>query len=113
MRVFYKPKDAWVGDAIPFWDGRYRVFFLADRRTGGTFGEKTSWDVVETDDLLHFAERGSAIAPGNDTAHDRNAYTGSVLKDGSGRQHIFYTGKSQPTGSVLSGNQQQGTQERC
>lgn len=92
MRVFYKPKDAWVGDAIPFWDGRYRVFFLADRRAGGSFGEKTSWDVVETDDLLHFAERGTAIAPGDEAAHDRNAYTGSALKDTSGRQHIFYTG---------------------
>ncbi len=92
MRVFYKPKDAWVGDAIPFWDGRYRVFFLADQRAGGTYGERTSWDVVETDDLLHFSECGTAIAPGEDAAPDRNAYTGSVIKDPAGRQYIYYTG---------------------
>ena len=92
MRVFYKPEDGWVGDAIPFWDGRYSVFFLADRREGGTYGERTSWDVVETDDLLHFVERGTAVTHGAEDAPDRNAYTGSVVKDATGRHHIFYTG---------------------
>lgn len=92
LRVFYRPADAWVGDAIPFWKDGYKVYFLADKRAGGTYGEHTDWDLVETSDLLHFTERGTAIPHGGEDARDRNAYTGSVLIDRDGIHHIFYTG---------------------
>lgn len=92
MAIFYKPSDAWVGDVIPFWDGDYKLYFLADKRAGAGYAEHTDWDLIETSDMVHFAERGTAIAHGSETDLDRNAYTGSVLRDASGLRHIFYTG---------------------
>ncbi|TCT33060.1 glycoside hydrolase family 32 protein [Martelella mediterranea] len=92
MSIFYRPEEAWVGDAIPVFDGTYKIYFLADRRAGGTYGENTSWDMVETVDMVRFTEHGTALPHGTATAPDRNAYTGSVLTDRDGKRHIFYTG---------------------
>jgi beta-fructofuranosidase len=89
VSIFFRPKDGWVGDAIPcFHAGEFWLFYLHDLRTdtGGT-----AWQVVRTSDFVTFAEVGTAIPSGGADAPDFNAYTGSVVEV-DGRHHLFYTG---------------------
>lgn len=92
-KVFYKPRDGWVGDVIPFYDnGEYKLYYLHDRRVGGDYGNHTSWNLITTKNGLDFEECGIALPNGQETEPDRNAYTGSVIKDRTGTYHMFYTG---------------------
>lgn len=51
---FYRPKDGYVGDVIPFyWRGRYRTFYL--HRVEGT--RTTSWFQASTTDFVHFVNK--------------------------------------------------------
>lgn len=80
MELFYKPKNAIVGDVIPFYDnGHFKPFYLKGNR--GYFGDdKTSgWTMLTTDDHLHFTETPTGIRGG----------TGSVLLV-EGIYHLYY-----------------------
>lgn len=94
--VFYRPTNAYVGDAIPFVenDTAY-LFFLLDERTDPKPG--MPWALVTTKDYAHYEEQGIALASGGEDAKDFNCYTGSVLKDETGRYHLFYTGNNPKT----------------
>lgn len=88
--LFYQPMGGRVGDVIPFYDGeRFRIFHLfeADGERG-----LTSWHQVSTTDFVHFTEHGTMLPRGSSADQDRSVATGSVIKDHSGRFHIFYTG---------------------
>ncbi len=90
-RVFYKPKDAVAADFIPFaYDGKFRIFYLHDWRNASVYGEGTPWFLIETDDFLHFEERGEVLPRGSVDDPDLYVFTGSVLR-AEGRFHIFYT----------------------
>ncbi|GJM78847.1 hypothetical protein HMSSN139_13430 [Paenibacillus sp. HMSSN-139] len=92
-KVFYKPKDGWVGDVIPFYDnGEYKLYYLHDQRDGGDYGNHTTWNLIATKNGLDFDDYGVALPNGAETEPDRNAYTGSVIKDQNGKYHLFYTG---------------------
>ena len=89
---FYKPQDGWSGDYIPFyWDGKFRLFYLLDKHQPRGHLDGISWNLVETDDFVHFQPQGVMLPFGGEDEQDRCVYTGSVLH-AQGRFHIFYTG---------------------
>jgi Beta-fructosidases (levanase/invertase) len=92
-RIFYKPKDGWVGDVIPFYDqGEYKLYYLHDKREEGDYGNHTTWNLITTNDFLQFREHGVSLLNGTEDEPDRNAYTGSVIKGRDEKYHLFYTG---------------------
>jgi beta-fructofuranosidase len=89
---FYKPRDAWAADFIPFYhDGRFRLFYLHDWRDPAAHGEGTPWFQISTDDFVHFTEHGGMLPRGSAEEQDLYVFTGSVI-EAEGRFHIFYTG---------------------
>lgn len=92
-KIFYKPKDGYVGDVIPFYDNeKFYIYYLHDKRANGEYGERTTWNLIQTEDCFNFDIKGVAIENGNDKQKDKNAYTGSVIKDKNSIYHCFYTG---------------------
>ncbi|ASN19102.1 GH32 C-terminal domain-containing protein [Arthrobacter sp. YN] len=91
--VFFQPADGWVGDLIPYEkDGEFWLFYLHEDRSDPKPG--TSWNLVTTKDLTQFENHGVSLHHGSETDLDFNAYTGSVVADGSGVHHLFYTGQN-------------------
>lgn len=90
-KVFFAPREGWVGDIIPFCeDDQIRLFFLHELRENPRVG--MGWGLVTTGDLVHFKDHGVALPHGGMFDPDFNAYTGSVVKDDDGLYHLFYTG---------------------
>lgn len=91
--LFYKPKDAWVGDLIPYYeDGLYYGFYLHDpRHREGEYAEETTWHLITTKDFVNLTYHGEAIERGGEDAPNKNAYTGSVLKTKDGSYQVYYT----------------------
>ena len=80
MELFYEPKNAVVGDVIPFYDKCcFKPFYLKGNR--GYFGEDSTsgWTMLTTQDHLHFTESPTGIRGG----------TGSVLLVDE-TYHLFY-----------------------
>ncbi len=80
MEIFYTPRHARVGDAIPYFDGKqFRIFYL--KNWNPYFGSDLSygWHLLTTDDNLHFTEMPVGILGG----------TGSVIQAGN-EYHLFY-----------------------
>ena len=92
-KLFYKPENAWVGDLIPYYDnGTYYAFYLHDPRIyQDEFAEETTWHLVTTNNFADVEYQGEAIAKGGTDRPNRNAYTGSIIKDQGGLYHAFYT----------------------
>lgn len=90
--MFYKPKDAVAADVIPFFrNNAFQLFYLKDFRNVEEYGEGTPWYLVETEDFIHFEERGEVLARGKNTEQDLYVFTGSVF-EWKGIYYIFYTG---------------------
>lgn len=92
-KLLYKPKDAWVGDLIPYYEnGVYYGFYLHDPRIKDReYAEETTWNLVTTRDFVNLEYKGEAIKRGGDDSPNKNAYTGSVIRDKEGIYHVFYT----------------------
>ncbi|MET3902466.1 GH32 C-terminal domain-containing protein [Paenarthrobacter sp. 4246] len=91
--VFFQPADGWVGDLIPYEkDGEFWLFYLHEDRSDPKPG--TSWNLVTTKDLTQFENHGVSLHHGSEADLDFNAYTGSIVADGSGVHHLFYTGQN-------------------
>lgn len=92
MALFFKPKDGWAADVIPFfWRGEYHLFYLKDYRDEATHGLGTPWEHLGTRDLVRFTEYPQAIARGDRGAQDLWIFTGCVVEHRD-VFHIFYTG---------------------
>lgn len=93
QQIFFQPKDAWVGDVIPYVeDGEFKLFYLHEDRTDPKPG--TPWHLVTTSNLVDFIDGGLAFEHGSADEADFNVYTGSILRDGDGLHHLFYTGQN-------------------
>ena len=92
-KLLYKPEDAWVGDLIPYYEnGTYYAFYLHDPRIKDKeYAEETTWHLVTTKDFVNLEYKGEAIERGGSNKPNKNAYTGSVIKDKDGIYHAFYT----------------------
>ena len=90
--LFFKPKNAWPGDFIPFYDnGTYWIFYLHDSRKNGKQGLNIPWHLLSTKDFVKFTYYDEVIQAGNKDDQDFNIYTGNVVK-ADGTYHAFYTG---------------------
>ena len=80
MEIFYTPKHARVGDAIPFYDGnQFRIFYLKNWNPYFGSDRTNGWHMLTTRDHLHFEETATGIRGG----------TGSVIEV-NGTYHLFY-----------------------
>ncbi len=89
--------DAWVWDSWYVDDGeRFHAFYLKASRALGDPERRHHWPVVGhsvSDDLCSWQECPDALAPSEPPAFDdQGIWTGSVVADGSGTWHLFYTG---------------------
>ncbi|QOR69316.1 glycoside hydrolase [Ruania alkalisoli] len=90
---FFHPNRAWVGDVIPVErDGEFRLYYLHETRRSPAEG--MPWHLVTTRDFVTYTEHGEAIPSGGPDAPDFNVYTGSVVTDYTGTDHLFYTGQN-------------------
>lgn len=92
-KLFYRPENAWVGDLIPYYENElFYGFYLHDPRIKDKeYAEETTWHLITTKDFVKTNYKGEAIARGANDKPNKNAYTGSVLKDKNGLYHAFYT----------------------
>src|ERR1700730_15007993 len=84
---FYRPKNAWAGDVMPFYkDGRFRLFFSpswrdpAHRPDGEPMFWPGSWYQTSTSDFVHFIEHGRALPAGNRSQQDLGCFAGNVIE---------------------------------
>ena len=66
--LLYQPKDAWVGDLIPYYDGgMFYAFYLHDpRKNPKEYAEETTWHLVKTKDFVNLEYKGEAIKRGGE-----------------------------------------------
>lgn len=93
---FYRPKNAFVGDVIPFeHDGYAYLYFLYEDRNVPKTG--MPWHLVRTKDYINFEDLGEALPSGGKEKDDFNCYTGSIVTGEDGLIHLFYTGNNPRT----------------
>ena len=96
--IFYKPKDGWVGDTIPFaHDGKFYIYYLHDERKGNTqdeYGYRTSWNLWITEDGVNIKDCKVVLPVGEYDDADYACYTGSVIEGNDGNFHMFYTAQN-------------------
>ena len=96
--IFYKPKDGWVGDTIPFaHDGKFYIYYLHDERKGNTqdeYGYRTSWNLLITEDGDNVKDCKVVLPVGEYDDADYACYTGSVIEGNDGNFHMFYTAQN-------------------
>ena len=96
--IFYKPKDGWVGDTIPFaHDGKFYIYYLHDERKGNTqdeYGYRTSWNLLITEDGVNIKDCKVVLPVGEYDDADYACYTGSVIEGNDGKFHMFYTAQN-------------------
>lgn len=88
-RLFYRPKDGFVGDVIPYYEnGVFYIFYLKDQ--GDSYNH--SIFLVETKDFIHYEEKGKVLEATKDIhGQDDWVGTGSICKV-ENRYYLFYTG---------------------
>ena len=92
VSVHPTPDSGFVGDPMPYFDGKeMNIFFLEDQRLG-TQGYHP-WSLYKTSDFYNFDFKGEVIPYSTSiTDQDIALGTGSVIKDKNGIYHAFYTG---------------------
>ncbi len=90
--IFPASIEGFVGDTMPFYDdGKYNVFYLADRREGKQGYHP--WALMQTTDFMTYDDKGVVINYAESVEDQDIALgTGSVIKDKDGKYHAFYTG---------------------
>lgn len=88
-KTFFRPKKAWVGDPMPFYDdGKFYIYYLHDKRpAGATFHP---WYLATTSDFFSYEDKGEVIACGEDNSQEDALGTGSIIKNGN-TYYAFYT----------------------
>lgn len=103
--IFPDSGYSWVGDTMPFFDGKeFRIFYLEDLRDGDTGFHP--WSLLTTKDFTDY-QHDSKVIPydtSNEFAKDSALGTGSVVKGKDGLYHAFYTGfnwRSMPKETIM------------
>ena len=98
MGLFYRPRDGFVGDVIPFyWDGAYHAFYLkAPLPPARNLADGVPYAHLVSRDLCRWEEWQLAIEPGPPGSPDaQGCFTGCVIER-NGVFHMFYTGYTGP-----------------
>lgn len=92
LSIFPKSKQSWVGDPMPYYDGKdFQVFYLEDLRNGDKGFHP--WCLLTTNNFYDYKDGGIVIPYSQNTFdQDLALGTGSVIKDKEGIYHAFYTG---------------------
>lgn len=87
-----KSNDSWVGDVMPFYDGKkWQIFYLEDHRDGEIGFHPFSR--LSTKDFVTYEDHGVMIPYVNqEDSQERALGTGSIIQDQNGLYHAFYTG---------------------
>lgn len=86
-----KSENSWVGDVMPFHDGKqWQIFYLEDHRDGEIGFHPFS--LFQTNDFVEYKDKGIVIPYINEElSQERALGTGSIIKDKEGLYHAFYT----------------------
>lgn len=92
LNIYPHGKTSWIGDPIPFYDGKsFQIFYLDDLRDGASGYHP--WSLYTTENLINYTGGGIAIPYAESPlAQDHALGTGSVIRGGDGLYHAFYTG---------------------
>lgn len=91
-KIFYKPKNGFVADIIPFSDGKQvYLYYLHDYRKKDIYGEGTPWYLLTSKNFVDYQEQGEILHRGTKDDQDLYVFTGSCIK-ANDLYHIFYTG---------------------
>lgn len=92
LEIFPRGQESWVGDPMPYYDGKdFRVFYLEDLRNGDVGFHP--WSLLTTNNFVSYKNEGIVIPYSKKTSdQDLALGTGSVVKDKDGSYHAFYTG---------------------
>lgn len=92
LTIFPRGQETWVGDPMPYYDGKdFRIFYLEDLRDGDVGFHP--WSLLTTSNFLNYKNEGIVIPYSKKTSdQDLALGTGSVIKDKDGLYHAFYTG---------------------
>lgn len=87
-----RSKDSWVGDVMPFHDGKnWQIFYLEDHRDGEIGFHPFS--LFTSNDFVNYKDHGIVIPYVNEEdSQERALGTGSIIQDEQGLYHAFYTG---------------------
>ncbi|HAZ9438112.1 TPA: glycoside hydrolase family 32, partial [Enterococcus faecium] len=92
QKIFYKPKDFWFGDCMPFYkDGTFYLFHQRDTRNPKPLTDPFGWSLVTTTDFVKFEEYGEVIHRGGNDDIDQYIYAGSIVQ-GINEYLALYTG---------------------
>lgn len=94
QKLYYKPEDAFFGDCMPYGVGdKFYLFHQRDKRNPGPLPdcEPFGWDLVTTNDFVHYEYRGTSIECGAPEAQDQFIFAGSIFKSND-IYHALYTG---------------------
>ncbi|UJF16450.1 hypothetical protein LZ578_04915 [Jeotgalibaca sp. MA1X17-3] len=83
--------DSWVGDVMPFYDGKqWQIFYLEDHRDGEIGFHPFS--LFTTKDFINYTDKGLVIPYVNEEdSQERALGTGSIIEGHDKQYHAFYT----------------------
>lgn len=86
-----RSENSWVGDVMPFHDGKqWQIFYLEDHRDGNIGFHPFS--LLSTSDFVNFEDKGEVLPYVNEVkSQERALGTGSIIKGPNGLYHAFYT----------------------
>ena len=86
-----RSEHSWVGDVMPFFDGKsWQIFYLEDHRDGEIGFHPFS--LFTTQDFIKYEDYGVVIPYVNEEdSQERALGTGSIIQDENGLYHAFYT----------------------
>ena len=86
--------NAGVSDFLKYLTANQQRVFIECFLKGQSYkeyAEETTWHLVTTKDFVNVEYKGEAIKRGGDDKPNKNAYTGSVIKDKENLYHAFFT----------------------
>ena len=87
---FFKPKDGYLADCMPlYYKDNFYIFYLKDFHNKEDYPEGNSWNLVCTQDFIHFEDKGEVLQHHGKNDQDLYLYTGCVIEKEK-EFHMFY-----------------------
>jgi beta-fructofuranosidase len=104
-RYHLRPRSGWINDpnGLIHYKGRYHAFYQTNPY-GAEWGG-IHWGHAESPDLVHWVERGIALAPRRDEG-EAHCFSGSAAIGPSGSPWLFYTSIGEGPDAIACGAEQ-------